>query len=138
MLYFIVMSNIYFSYIVVLEHNDQVKYKISHHSLKKNECSITSSKELVFVLDEPSDEPPRKKQKNKTGSKEKDAAMVTIKNFGSTILIPKFKSSSILKVAWRCRLDSQADGAKLLMPVRPVAILTGSLEVLDGQNVSLM
>ena len=125
-------------FLVVLPHNDQVKYKISHHSLKKNECSITPSKELVFVLDEPSDEPPRKKPKNKQGSKDKDAPMVTIKNFGANILIPKFKSSTILKVAWRCRLDSQADGAKLLMPVRPVAILSGSLEVLDGQNVNLI
>lgn len=115
-----------------------MKYKISHHSLKKNECSITPSKELVFVLDEPSNEPPKKKQRAKKGSKDQDGPTVTIKNFGATISIPKFKNSAIMKVAWRCRLDSQADGAKLLMPVRPVAILAGSLEVLEGQNLNLM
>lgn len=114
----------------------EVKLRISHHSLKKSENSITPTKDLVFVLDELNEEPTKKKRK-KANAKDESVAGVTMKNFGSNVSVPKVKGSSLLKVAWRCRLDNQGDGSKLLMPVRPIAILSGMLEV-EAQNVSLL
>ena len=76
-------------------------------------------------------------EEKKKANKDESVAGVTMKNFGSNVSVPKVKGSSLLKVAWRCRLDNQADGSKLLMPVRPIAILSGMLEV-EAQNVSLL
>lgn len=117
---------------------NQVKIRISHHAIKKNDATVTPTKDLVFVLDDVSSKPPKKRKKTGRGNKDQDTTGgVTVKNFGANLLIPKLKASSMLKVAWRCRLDGQPDGSKLLMPVRPVAILGGMLEV-EVQNVSLM
>ena len=88
------------------------------------------------MLDEPNEEPTKKKRK-KANAKDESVAGVTMKNFGANVSVPKVKGSSLLKVAWRCRLDNQADGSKLVMPVRPIAILSGMLEV-EAQNVSLL
>lgn len=60
-----------------------------------------------------------------------------MKNFGNAIHVQKLKSSNKLKVAWRCRIDSIADGAKLVMPVRPVAVLAGMIDV-ENVNVNLL
>ena len=115
--------------------NIKVKLRISHHTMKKSECSLTQSKELVFVLDAPKEEErPKKKQKKNTNG---DTAGVTVKNFGASLQIPKVKTSNLISIGWRCRLDSQGDGGKVLMPVRPVAILNGLVE-LDNQIINLM
>jgi hypothetical protein len=116
----------------------QVKLKISHHTLKTSDGSIAPSKDLIFVMDDPPEEPTKKKAKTKKNSKDDaSTAGVTTKNFGSNLSIPKFKHSSLLKTAWRCRLDSQQDGSKLVMPVQPIAVLAGMLEV-ESQNINLM
>lgn len=111
----------------------EVKVRISHHNIKKPDNAISSTKELIFVLDA-LDDKPKKKNKGKKNSKE---PTTSVKNFGANLNIPKVKNNEHLKTAWRCRVDAQSDGAKVLMPIRPVAILAGMLE-LDNQNFSLM
>ena len=113
----------------------QVKLKISHHSKKNETCEVVSTKELVFVLDEPPTEAPRKRRKKGEKKESKDDG-VTMKNFGANLSIPKVKNSKFLNIAWRCRLDSQGE-TKVLMPVRPVAVLSSMLE-LGACNVILM
>ena len=115
----------------------EVKVKISHHTVDQSQATVSPSKELVFVMDVPK-EPKATKKDKKSGSgknaKDKD---ITAKSFGSYLSIPKFKNSENLTVSWRCRLDSQGDGFKTIMPIRPVAILAGNLE-LDNENINLL
>jgi len=110
----------------------QVKLKIAHRK-KTSEGDVTTSKDLIFLLDElPAAEPPKKKSK-KTN---KDGESVNLKNFGAFINIAKFKRNENLGLAWRCRLESQQEMVSL-MPIRPVAILQGMVEV-ESQNFCLM
>jgi hypothetical protein len=112
--------------------------RISHHNLKKTDQTMNQTKELVFVLDPPPDEEQKKKKRKlKKGGKEAKESTVSVKNFGAHLNIPKVKNSQHLGLAWRCRMDSQTDGAKVLMPIRPVAILNGMVDI-DKQNFSLM
>ncbi len=111
-----------------------MKVNIAHHKVKTSDSTIQPAKELVFVLDDPVDEPTAKKRKKKKGV---EPPASTVKNFGNKLLVSKVKNSGKLTIAWRCRLDSEADGVKMLMPVRPVAILSGTVE-LETQNLSLM
>lgn len=112
----------------------KVKVNIAHHKVKVSDSTITPAKDLVFILDDPADEQPAKKRKKK---KAVETPAATVKNFGNKLSIPKVKNSSKITIAWRCRLDAEADGVKMLMPVRPVAILSGAIE-LEKQNLSLM
>ena len=116
----------------------KVKVRISHHTLKKSDQSISQAKDLVFVLDPLADaEQTKKKRKLKKGGKDAKESTVSVKNFGAHLNIPKVKNSQHVGLAWRCRLDSHTDGAKVLMPIRPVAILNGMVDI-DKQNFSLM
>lgn len=80
----------------------QVAVKISHHSIGANAPAPTVDKPLVFVLDEPKEENEGKKR----GKKNKNTFQPSIKNFGSRVNINKFKSSSKMILAWRCRFGS--------------------------------
>ena len=117
--------------------NHQVKIRISHHTLKKSESTITPAKDLVFVLDEPPVEGPKKKRKAKNGKEQDSTAGVTVKNFGSNLLVPKIKTSKFINICWRCRLDSPGDGVRLIMPVRPVAVLSSMLDV-ENKNINIL
>eukprot|EP00435_Cladocopium_sp_Y103_P010918 s2091_g2.t2 len=57
-----------------LEDEGEVKIRISHHTLKKSESTIAPAKDLVFVLDEPSTEAPKKKRKGKNGKDQDSTA----------------------------------------------------------------
>ena len=113
----------------------EVKVKMSHHSVDQSQATVSPSKELVFVMDVPKE--PKASKKDKKGGKAAKDKDVTTKNFGVHVSIPKMKNSENFIVSWRCRLDSQGDGFKTIMPIRPVAILAGNLE-LDNENINLL
>ena len=116
----------------------QVKIKVSHHTVDKDTATVAPAKDLVFTMDELVEEEPGKKPKGKGKKEKKDAKPdVTAKNFGTRLRIPTFKNSQHLKVAWQCRIDSQTEGVKMIMPIRPVACLAGMVDI-DQQNLSLM
>ena len=81
----------------------KVKLEVSHHKLENSEC--TSTKPLVFVLDEPpSPENVKIKKEKKTKKQGKaQTPAITAKNFGGLVSIPKIKAAELLIVAWRCR-----------------------------------
>ena len=71
----------------------QVKLKISHHTLKTSDGSIAPSKDLIFVMDDPPEEPTKKKAKTKKNSKDDaSTAGVTTKTLDPTF---RFPSSNI-------------------------------------------
>ena len=75
----------------------KVKLEVSHH-IQQDE-NWTSSKPLVFVMDETPEVPKKTKKRSKNGS------TMTSKNFGAFMNISKIKTcATTLLVAWRCRL----------------------------------
>lgn len=121
----------------------QVKLALTHHSLNTVEGTISTDKDLVFLLDgkKSLDEPDRKKRK---GGKNPDSTKCTVKNFGAMVDISKLKNIKRLIVGWRVRsgfvclsafvafsrLDSsQKSGVKTLVPIRPVACCAGTMDL---------
>ncbi|CAJ1347900.1 unnamed protein product [Effrenium voratum] len=117
-----------------LEDAGEVKMQVSHHALSGEQ--LTQVKPLVFVLDEAKKSKRDKKNKHKD-SKNRSKSGVSVKNFGAKLSIPAFKGATALTCAWRCRIDSNAEGSKSIMPVRPVSVLTGNLDAADGEVLQL-
>lgn len=59
---------------------------------------MKKTKDLAFVLDDLDPEPPVKKQRGKTEK------VMTLRNAGSYLNIPKVKLCACVRIAWRCRL----------------------------------
>eukprot|EP00438_Fugacium_kawagutii_P008987 Skav223739 [mRNA] locus=scaffold2572:167090:171101:+ [translate_table: standard] len=113
---------------------DPVKIQISHHALEGTD--VSSSKEIVFIMDEPKrDDEPKKGRKKKNNGDAKPP--LSIKNFGVHVQVSKLKDVSTLKLCWRCRVDSAGDGTKTIMPIRPTMCLAGAVE-LDDDILRLM
>ncbi len=85
----------------------------------------TENDPLVFVLDGASAKQPAKKKRRgkKTNS-------ITANSFGAHLSIANFRGSNneMMCLAWRVKLASTQEGLSVT-PVRPVAILTGNLDV---------
>ncbi|CAK9011210.1 Uncharacterized protein SCF082_LOCUS11004 [Durusdinium trenchii] len=88
------------SLICDLQDAGEVKLELSHH--KEESGTFTSSKPLVFCLDEPpQDIISVSKKKGKKGAK---GTQLTAKNFGSFLSVSKLKTASdTVRIAWRCR-----------------------------------
>lgn len=111
----------------------KVKIQISHHTLEGTD--IASSKEIVFIMDEPKGAEPKKGRKKKTTADAKPS--VSIKNFGAHVQVSKLKDVATLTLCWRCRIDSAGDGTKTIMPIRPTMCLAGGVQ-LDDEILRLM
>lgn len=72
-----------------------MKIELSHHNLDTSTKEVTSTKPLVFVMDQMA-EPQGKKRK----------VIITTKNFGARLDIGKLKEGlgPSLQLFWRCRL----------------------------------
>ena len=83
---------------------------MSHHKLSPGTpIHVESEKPIIFLLDDPKDDPeveeekPKKKKKTKRNSKGTKGKDVTIKNFGAGLSISAFKQGTKLEIAWRAR-----------------------------------
>lgn len=86
------------------------------------------------MIDDISEPEPQNKKKKK----DKDAPMeASVKGFWAYLDVSKFKACPHFIVAWRCRLESASGGVMKLMPLRPVACLSGMIDV-DAQSMRLM
>lgn len=78
------------------KHSTKVKASVSHHQIVDG--AVSQTRTLVFVMDEPKDDP-----ENKPSKKRKKANGPNQKNFGSRLNIDAFKNAKNILLAWRCR-----------------------------------
>lgn len=109
-----------------LEDVGEVKLAITHHSLTASGDSwkVDAEKALVFVLDQPK----LMETGAKKGKKAKRAGY-TMKNFGGILNIGKMKDARRFVTGWRARLENSTNGVKTLVPIRPIACLSGVLDL---------
>ncbi|CAL1126072.1 unnamed protein product [Cladocopium goreaui] len=107
----------------------EVNLGLSHHKLSPGApVSVESEKPIIFLMDDPKDDPeveeekPKKKKKNKRNSKGAKSKDITFKNFGAGVSVSTLKQGSKLEIAWRAR---------------PVAVLAGALAI-GEQTVRLL
>ncbi|CAL1160761.1 unnamed protein product [Cladocopium goreaui] len=108
-----------------LEDAGEVKLAVTHHALTGETLECT--KPLVFLLDPPKN---REESGKSSRKKQKKSGGLTDKNFGSVVDIAQFKKAKLLTLGWRMRLDTtDTSGVKTLVPIRPIACLTGTLDL---------
>ncbi|CAK9107687.1 Uncharacterized protein SCF082_LOCUS50126 [Durusdinium trenchii] len=115
-----------------LEDAGEVKLCVTHHNLSSDSEKIERQKSLCFLMDPPKDREASGKP-NKKKLKKAAAGNMTANNFGSILDISKLKRASRVVIGWRVRLTFQTCvGMKTLVPIRPIACLTGVLDLGDA------
>ncbi|CAK9042507.1 unnamed protein product [Durusdinium trenchii] len=114
-----------------LEDAGEVKLCVTHHNLSSDSEKIERQKSLCFLMDPPKDREASGKP-NKKKLKKAAAGNMTANNFGSILDISKLKRASRVVIGWRVRLDDGSSGMKTLVPIRPIACLTGVLDLGDA------
>ena len=107
---------------------------LSHHKLSPGApVSVESEKPIIFLMDDPKDDPeveeekPKKKKKNKRNSKGAKSKDITFKNFGAGVSVSTLKQGSKLEIAWRARCIGNSQTISCFVGIIPntyVQILT--------------